>query len=189
MADFSQNAVDTAIRRLGLYRVQVAQEIAADGSPDAFSGALLLALGLRESALQNINNPAETDHGCFQISEHYHAPFLQREPGCKAGSWLPTADHKAVEDGYCPRFTPACKYALDMLKANYAYAVSKFVQSKDLLPFAVAAYNAGIGGAMAGYRDGDVDKYTTGGDYSAWVLAHRTKVNAFLVRNPKWRLT
>ncbi len=186
MADFSQSAVDAALKGLGNYRVLVAQELASTGSPDPFSGALLLALGLRESRLTNINNPAETDHGCFQISELYHADFLQHEPGCPARSWTPVTGHTAVEDGYCPRFTPACAYALMMLKSAHRYALGKDIT--DPLRFAIAAYNAGFGGATRGWREGDVDRYTTGGDYSAWVLGHRRKVNIFLNAHENWSL-
>lgn len=187
MADFSQDSVDAALKALGNYRVRAAQEIALEGAPDAFSGALLLALGLRESGLRNINNQAETDHGAFQISELYHSEWLSGEPGCLAGKWTPSAGHFAIEDGFCPRYTPACMYALAMLKANLRYAELKGVDPRDRLRFAVAAYNAGVGGALVGYRSGDVDGYTTGGDYSAWVLRHRTKINSFLNDHPNWR--
>jgi hypothetical protein len=37
--------------------------------------------------------------------------------------------------------------------------------------FALAAYNAGIGGATAGLHEGDIDAHTAGGDYSADVIA------------------
>lgn len=186
MGDFTQTQVDSALKRLGRYRVMAAQEIAAEGAPDEFSGATVLSVGLRESVLQNINNPAETDHGCFQITELFHAEWLASQPGCKAGTWRVEAGHTALEDGYCPRYTPACVYALDLLKFNAAYAKAK-VPSADPLRFALAAYNAGIGGALRGHREGDVDKYTTGGDYSAWCVRHRTKVNSFLTRHPDWR--
>lgn len=188
MADFTQAQVDACLARLGRYRVLAAQQIALEGEPDEFSGALLLALGLRESALQNINNAAETDHGCFQVTELFHADWLASEPGCPAGTWTAAVGHVAIEDGYCPRFTPACVYALDLLQFNASYAKAK-VAGADPLRFAIAAYNAGIGGALRGHREGDVDKYTTGGDYSAWVLRHRTKVNHFFGQHAKWRVT
>lgn len=189
MSDFPQGAVDGALKRLGRYRVMAAQEIAAEGAPDEFSGATLLALGLRESGLQNINNPAETDHGCFQVSELFHAEWLTQQPGCPAGTWTISPGHSALEDGYCPRFTPACLYALRLLKmgADYARAKVGIDNQSVRLAFALASYNAGIGGALRGYREGDVDKFTTGGDYSAWVIVHRTKVNHFLSAHEGWR--
>lgn len=189
MANFTQAQVDDALRRLGRYRVMAAQEIAAEGAPDEFSGATLLALGLRESNLQNINNPAQTDHGVFQISELFHAEWLTSEPGCREGTWTIDARHRAIEDGFCPRFTPACLYALRLLKIGADYARAKAgVDSRSVrLAFAIASYNAGIGGALKGYKEGDVDKFTTGGDYSAWVLEHRSRVNHFLADHEGWR--
>ena len=187
-SDFTQAQVDLALNRLGNYRVRAAQEVALEGPPDEFSGALLLTLGLRESALQNVNNPADTDHGCFQITELWHAAWLASQPGCKAGTWVADPGHTALEDGYCPRFTPACVYAADMLEFNATYAKTK-VAGADPLMFAIAAYNAGVGGALRGLREGDVEKYTTGGDYVGWTLRHRSKVNNFLGRHPNWRVT
>lgn len=173
--DLSQDTVDRCLRRLGPYRVRAAAAIAKEGSPDAFSGALLLAVGLRESLLWNINNAADTDHGCFQINQVAHREFLESEPGCPEGTWRAVAGHTAIEPGYCPRFTPAARYALSLLKDAYR---AKDVEPAYYLRFAIAAYNAGVGGAYRGYREGDADKYTSGGDYSAWVLRHRRMVNA-----------
>lgn len=175
--DFSQRVVDDAVRRLGPYRTMVAHELATDGAPDAFSGALLLSLGLRESGLRNINNAAKTDHGAFQINQVAHEAFLREQPGCPVGTWNPSPPHKAIEPDFAPRFAPACSYALAMLKANYRYATHLIADPGMWLSFAIAAYNAGQGGAERGFHAGDIDKYTSGADYSAWVIRHRTKVN------------
>ena len=51
----------------------------------------------------------------------------------------------------------------------------------------MAAYNAGMGGALNGWRAGDVDRFTTGGDYSAWVLRHRLAVQHWLDAHPRWK--
>jgi hypothetical protein len=51
----------------------------------------------------------------------------------------------------------------------------------------VAAYNAGNGGALQGFQTGDVDRYTTGRDYSAWVLRHRLVVQHWLDAHPTWK--
>lgn len=184
--DFSQDVVDAALKRLGNYRVRAAQGMALEGPPDEFSGALLLALGLRESGLRNINNPAETDHGTFQISELFHADWLRQQPGCPANTWIAVEGHSAIEDGFCPRYTPACAYALAYLKGAVEFAASKGVPAGDRQRFAVAAYNAGYGGALAGWRAGDMDAQTTSGDYSGWVLRHRSKINNFLGRHSNW---
>jgi soluble lytic murein transglycosylase-like protein len=55
------------------------------------------------------------------------------------------------------------------------------------VPFAVAAYNAGIGGALQGHAIGDVDRFTTGRDYSAWVMRHRIVVQHWLDAHPAWK--
>jgi hypothetical protein len=184
---YKQATVDRALRDLGNYRVLSAQHIAAEGPPDEFSGALLLSLGLRESLLKNVNSPSGTDRGWAQINDHWHAEFLRSEPGCPVGSWQAQTGKTAIEKGYCPRFTPACLYALDVLKDGANVARDHGVEKDQVIRFALAAYNAGTGGALKGFREGDFDKYTTGGDYGEWVLAHRRKVLVFLKEHPNWK--
>lgn len=186
-SDFSEATVAKALSTLGHYRVIAAQEAAAEGPPDGISGALLLALGLRESRLANISNAAKTDKGCFQISVTYHERFLRSEPGCPEGSWQAVAGHNAAEPEYVPRYTPALNYAIAMLKSATSYAAGIGVPEKDRVRFAVAAYNAGQGGAKRGWQEGDVDRYTTGKDYSAWVLRHRTIVHRWIEAHPNWK--
>lgn len=186
--DLSLTQIGAALTRLGHYRVMAAQAVALEGAPDGISGALLLSLGLRETGLRNINNPSDTDHGCFQISELYHWGWLAKQPGCKEGEWTVSPGHSAVEDGYCPRYTPALEYAIDVLHTGLEYARVKRLPEIARISFAVASYNAGVGGAMNGYKAGDVDRYTTGLDYSSWVLRHRTMVNQWLRDHPNWRV-
>lgn len=185
---FSDAEIAQALKNLGHYRVMAAQLAAAEGPPDGISGALLLALGLRESHLKNINNKAQTDKGWAQITELYHAAFLKSQPGCPEGTWVAVAGHTAYEDGYCPRFTPALTYALQMLKDHRAYAIKRGLPEDKRVPFAVAAYNAGQGGALNGWLEShDVDKYTTGQDYSAWVMEARRTVQHWLDAHPNWK--
>lgn len=183
----SDGEISRALANLGNYRVIAAQEAALEGPPDGISGALLLALGLRETRLKNINNPAETDKGCFQITERYHARFLQNEAGCPAGTWRAVEGHSAYEDGYCPRFTPALNYALQMLKDNRAFAVGQGVPKEKAVQFAVAAYNAGQSGALDGWRAGDVDLKTTGRDYSRWCMTTRVLIQHWVEAHPGWQ--
>lgn len=182
------NAVGIALTKLGHYRVTAAQYVALEGPPDGISGSLLLALGLRESLLQNINNKAQTDKGTFQITERYHSAFLKDQPGCLEHTWVSVPGHSAMEDGYCPRYTPALNYALEMLQDHRNYAINLGITDEKAVRFAVAAYNAGIGGALAGYDAGNIDLKTTGGDYSAWVLEHRTLINRWLKDHPNWKI-
>jgi hypothetical protein len=176
------------LKRLGNYRVEMAQMVALEGDPDEISGALLLALGLRESGLQNITNPAGTDRGCFQISETWHPAFLKAQPGCPDGTWKVERGHTAIEKGYVPRYTPALVYAMDMLQDRREVAELQGVPRSMRLRFAIAAYNAGLGGVLQGWTENrNVDQETTGGDYSAWVITHRTIVNRVLNRSlPNW---
>jgi hypothetical protein len=195
MADLTPTQVGNALKTLGTYRVITAQEIALEGSADLISGALLLSLGLRETNLRNVENPAKTDKGVVQITKLYHSDWLGDQPGCKAGdlSKSPTDEwrvapggHSALETGYVPRFTPAVIYAHDMLK-DAVDAAPDGLTDVVLIRFAIAAYNAGQGGAKKGLLAGDVDKYTTGGDYSQWVIRHRSLVHHWLSDHPNWK--
>ncbi len=187
--DFTDEQVGTALARLGHYRVSMAVAAADEGPVLAIDGCIALALGLRESVLQNVNNQADTDHGCFQISELYHAPFLEREPGCRVGTWKALDGERAIDRGMAPRYTPALLYALDMLRYNHRWAANHQVPVNKRLGFAIAAYNAGIGGAWAGWRESkDPDARTTGGDYSAWVLRAAEQVCRWLADHPNWRI-
>lgn len=184
-------AVYQALHRFGNYKVEAAQRVALEGPADEISGFLLLALGLRESHLQNINNAAGTDRGCFQISDKYHSAWLKGQPGCPVGtglaSWRAVPGKTALDRGYCPRYTPALLFALDYLQAKRVRAKALGIPRDDRLEFAIASYNGGEGGALSGWREGNVDKYTTGRDYSAWVLAHRTVIHRVLkARMPNW---
>jgi hypothetical protein len=197
MADLTPTQVGTALKNLGNFRVITAQVIASEGEPDLISGALLLSMGLRESHLRNVENPAQTDKSVVQISSLYHAEWLKGQPGCAAGSFsVPASEsnewriapgkHTAFEPGYVPRYTPAMVYACDMLKDGVDAAPDGLTKELQIR-FAISAFNAGLGGAKRGLRDGDVDMYTTGKDYSAWVIRHRSLVQRWLNDHPNWK--
>lgn len=196
--------VGAAFRAAGQYRVQRALEIAGEGAPDGVSGSLLLALGLRETGLRNVQGGAKQvdgrwvalsagdwrlmDVGALQISRRYHADALKRMPAVKAGTWGPVAPgHTPYEYGYVPRWTDALRFTIDELHENTAYAMEHGILGAAATRFAVAAHNAGAGGALAGHRAGDVDRWTAHGDYSEWVLAARTVVNQWLGQHPGWK--
>lgn len=185
----TQTEVGRALANLGNYRVRVAQSYANAEPADWITGELLLCLGLRESWLKNINNPAGTDKGCFQITELYWQGWLLEQVGCPVGEWQPDFQHTAADDDYCPRFTPALRKAVEILHSGYAYAKAKGVPEADRVRVAIAAYNAGGHGAVTGYREGDVDAHTTSGEYSEWVLTQVPKVVKWLDAHPRWRPT
>ncbi len=210
MNELTTTQVGDALRRLGHYRVVRAQEAALEGPSDGISGALLIALTLRETGGRNIEGGAkwdatnqrwvaldpetewrEMDVGCFQISRRFHIAELRRMPGVKAGTWGPVVDwHTAAEGGYCPQFEESLRYVIREMREAQAYGDDQGVPDKLLPRFAVAAHNGGWGGAINGWEAGDLDRFTTGGDYSAWVLAHRTKVNSVLnsARYANWKV-
>lgn len=202
MVKWTQPQVETALRNLGRYRCQRAQELANVGLADAISGAHLLALGLRETGLKNIRGGIirrdgqwveqpdfrEQDVGFTQISEMYHLAALRAMPGVKEGTWGPVVEGKsAADDGYCMRFTDAVRYTIDEMHEAIAFAEERHVNPDSSVRFAIAAHNAGEGGAFAGYKAKDIDKYTTGGDYSRWVLAHVPLIRSGLDQL-KWRI-
>lgn len=199
MSDFTPDQVGSALKRCGHYRVTRAQRVALEGEPDGISGALLLALGLRETGLKNINGGArkvdgewvatKTDRGIFQIASEFHMADLARMPGVAEGTWGPVVAHGAQAENSCPRFEDSLQFTLRAMHEAQAYGEDHGVGISELPRFAVAAHNAGIGGALRGYNDGDVDAHTTGGDYSAWTLRHRTLINRWLADHATWKVT
>lgn len=181
--------VETSLKNLGKYRVYKTQTVAAEGENDGIYGVHLLALGLRETGLRNINNAAGTDRGCFQISDRWHPEWLKAHAGCPVGTWWPEEGKTAYDKGYCPRFSDAVRYAVRLLQDGLEYASDMGVPEKDWVRFALASYNCGLGGARAGWREGNVDKYTTGGDYSKWVLLKVPEIRDWLKAHPNWRYT
>lgn len=184
----------TELSGLGRYRVTTAVRLAALDPEDGIAASTLLAIASRETNMRNIVGggrfidgewkPDGSDRGIFQISSTYHAAFLRSVIGCPSGSWSPDdSGLHALHAGYVPQFTTACQYAINMLAANVEYAEDAGVKEGQRVRFAIAAYNAGRGGALAGYREGDVDSRTTGKDYSADVLRRRSEVQTWLVQH------
>lgn len=201
MSNFTLDQVGSALKNLGNYRVRRAQVVALEGRPDGISGSLLLSLGLRETRLQNIeggaklvngkwvpeDDPRRMDVGIFQISRRFHLSSLKLMPGVRAGTWSPVIlGQTAADAGHCPRFEDSLRYTLNAMHEAMAFGEEKGVKQDDLPRFAVAAHNGGWQGALDGYRAGNVDKYTTEGNYSAWVIYHRRLVNKWLLDHPKW---
>lgn len=189
--------------RLNKTRVQRVQQVANLGAPDGISGPLLLAVCARETWGRNIEGGARLvngvwvaedrfdfqDVGAFQISRHYHFDALARMPGVKTGTWGPTVRNAdAAMSGYVPRFADGLAFTLAELHESIAFAEDHEVPERDRPAFSIAAHNRGQEGALQGYEDGNVDKLTAGGDYSAWCLAARTKINHWLGLHPGWRV-
>jgi hypothetical protein len=55
----------------------------------------------------------------------------------------------------------------EIIESNVAFAIRSGIPKGHRLRFAVAAYNAGAGGALKGWHEAhDVDRHTAGLDYS-----------------------
>jgi peptidoglycan hydrolase-like protein with peptidoglycan-binding domain len=118
---------------------------------------LLLAIASRETNMEDIVGDAGHGRGLFQIDDRAH------------GDWL--AQHGAGASGAKPPLSDAAEYAAALLDSNRAYGRKKGIGAANLLKFAVSAYNAGGGGALAGHQEsGDSDARTTGRDYARDVL-------------------
>lgn len=191
MADPTYDDINFALRRLGKDRVIRAQKRVEEVRTDMLKGSHLLSLGMRETWGQNIeggaklvngrwvkeDDPTHMDVGWLQISRRFHADTLSIMPGVKAGTWGPKVSGKSANDGgYVPTFGSGLEFTTDELRHAMALGAAQGVPTDRLVRFAIAAHNAGVGGALAGFHEGNQDKYTAGGDYSAWVLKARSLV-------------
>jgi hypothetical protein len=187
--------VGKALAHLENYRVLRVQEICYPYDP--ISASVMLALGFRETGLQNIVGGAveedgkwvfsDQDAGWLQISRKYENDFLKGAEGCKSGQWGPAKPaHSAAELGYVPRFTPALLHTKATMLDDMSFARSNGVPQQDLLRFAIVAHNAGAGGALEGYRAGNFDLRTAHGDYSAYVLGTVPLIHNWIAAHPNW---
>ena len=118
---------------------------------------LLLAVASRETHCRNVAGDGGHGRGVFQIDDRFHGDWLRRHGAAKPG------EVPSVEDG--------ADYAAQLLSGNLAYGRSKGLSGRPLLKFAVAAYNAGAGGAWkAVQQTGDPDSGTANHNYGADVL-------------------
>jgi len=199
--DLSYDEVGNCLRKCGYYRVRRAQTVCNSGPPDGISGATMLALGMRETRLKNVNGGArwdsssgtwvqtKTDKGVFQIASEYHMADLRRMLGVDEGTWGPVVEQAtALDDNYCPRYEESLQFTLMLMHEHQAFAMDSGISEDELGRFAVVAHNAGLGGALRGYREGEPDRYTAYQNYSQWVLRHRTIINRWLNDHLKWRV-
>lgn len=189
--------INDALAHLGNWRVLHTQEACYPYKP--IPASVMLALGFRESGLKNICGGAVlqngvwvqsyTDRGWLQISATIdrEAKWLAKQEGCGNGYWSPASPPvNALTEMHVPRFSPALDFTKATMLEDMAFAANANVPPADRLRFAVAAHNAGPTGALAGYREGDVDKHTAGGDYSAYVFATAPLIHDWIVGHPNW---
>lgn len=191
----TQQEIGHALAALGQYRVLRVQEVCYPYHP--IPASVMLGIGFRETGLRNICGGARLEHGVWvqsysdrgwlQISDEFEADFLKQAEGCKEGEWSPTVPpSRAIEPRHVPRFTPALNFVKQSMLNSMEFAHSHGVKDSELLRFAIAAHNAGDGGAIAGYREGDVDKHTAHSDYSAYVLALQPHIHDWIAAHPAW---
>jgi peptidoglycan hydrolase-like protein with peptidoglycan-binding domain len=120
------------------------------------SKGLLLAIASRETNMADVVGDSGHGRGLFQIDDRFWREWL-------------TARGVAGR-GKKPLIGDAARLAAAIVSDNLAFGRKNGVAAGDLLKFAASAYNAGPGGAIRGYREGDSDLHTTGNDYGKDVL-------------------
>jgi len=197
--------IDVALRRLTQPRVHRTQELSIEFGRDKLPGSLVLSLGLRETWLRNIlggakqvggrwvgldpeTDWAEMDAGALQISKRYHKDALLEMEGALSGTWALIEGANAYDKGFVPTFRDAVPFVLQEMADSLDFARAQEVPESMRQRFAVAAHNAGRGGALSGFRAGDIDRNTAGGDYSSWVLDANGKVQHWLEAHLNWKI-
>lgn len=205
--EITESQLTTVIENFGQEAVHKAQlETKAVFPGGWMPPSVILALGLRETGLQNIRGgavminghwvPSYTDVGWLQINSliSTNEDWLRGRPGCPDGSWRPDMIGwhlfrrvTAFTDMHNPTFTAALQYTLAQMAQERAEAYAAKVAPADVMRFVIAAHNAGFGGALRGYCCGDVDRYSTMGDYSEWVLHYAPMIAAWIEARPSWQ--
>ncbi len=80
---------------------------------------------------------------------------------------------------------PLIEVGAQMLAGNISLAKSTFpaFTQEQALKVAASGYNAGMGNAIAGSNEGDSDKFTTGHDYGADVMARMAIFAELIAQN------
>lgn len=147
----------------------IAAPIAAAEREADLPAGLLFAIASRESGIRDVVGDGGHRRGVFQLDDRSHAGWLAR--------------HGAVARGGKPPVGAAARYAAEIVAANRAYARLQGVREADALRFALAAFDAGPTAALRGYRQGDPDLVTAGGNYAGDVLA-RLEILQGLLEQP-----
>ena len=119
--------------------------------------SLLLAVASRETNCRDVVGDFGHGRGVFQIDDRFHHDWL--------------AENGAAGPGRTPPLGVAAELAAALLVEALAVAKRHELTGDKATKFAASAYNAGLGGALAGLRRGDSDLDTTGRDYGADVVA------------------
>lgn len=188
--------VSARMKAIGKGRVQKAQRVGREVAGDEISGALIIALALRESGGRNVLGDNGHARGAFQLTDTWNREFLRGVRGCVAAklipeatklNWVPVPGTNALMRGMAPSWENGARRAVEIITGHLVSAKVHAVPRKSCLAVAVAAFNAGFVPALQAYRQsGDPDDATTGGDYSRDVLLRRSEVAQWLSMNPNW---
>lgn len=159
-----------AARRTGLLDLLV-EEAGLTGVEPAW----VLGVASRETGIRNVLGDGGHGVGVMQIDVRYHALArrLRDDGGWRAGEGC-----RAL-----------ARYGCRLLVSHLAWAGERYpqwggVEGEGWRKIASAAYNAGRGGAARGVSEGDADRFTTGADYGADVLARTRHFRRLLEQNP-----
>ena len=162
--------LERELTRFGPARVAVLHKTLRAVQAPHVSPVLVLAIGSRESGLRNIVGEDGHGRGVFQQDDRFQGAFLNSTRGCRPGTYVP-AFASALPKGRVPTLAAGCRHLVETLEANVVLAIRWGIPNGHRLRFALAAYSAGPGGAMIGWRDHhDADRRTAGGDYSEDVM-------------------
>lgn len=169
MRQFTKAALTSELARARAEKWDRAMAVAE--TEKELPAGLLLAVASQETDMNDVVGDGGHGRGLFQIDDRSHTDFLKRNGAGGVGGKPPTA--------------VAALYAAGLLRWNLDYGASNGVRQGDRLRFMLSAYNAGAGGAIAGYREGDSDRRTTGGDYGRSVLLRYAVFQELLGAAPK----
>jgi hypothetical protein len=169
--NITEDQLEAQVKRFGEHRRAAIQKALAGLGAKHVSRALALAIGSRETNLQNIVGDGGHGRGVFQQDDRFQREFLVAAAGCPSGSYRPTWS-SALPAGRVPTLSAGCRRMAQIIESNVAFAIHSGIPKGHRLRFAVAAYNAGAGGALKGWQaKRNVDMNTAGGDYSHDVFA------------------
>jgi hypothetical protein len=178
--------VNDRLHKFGAYRIEQTVQACEELPHSHVTPQLLLALFDRETLLQNIIGAGDDDTGVAQLNRKVWHDLLKSSKGCPSGTWVPDSKHTAADRGYCPQFKVSLRTAQYILIAHISDAGQNNIPWPDRLYVAVAAYNAGMGGAFRGWEEGHIDKYTAAPrhDYSKDVIdTRRPQIESWLREN------
>jgi hypothetical protein len=127
---------------------------------------VLLAVSSRETGCRDVISSDGHRRGAFGIDDRRDAEWL--------------VGIGASGPGAIPPLEEAARYVAGVLAASIAFGRASGIPESDLLRFGLSAYAAGTVAALEGYRLGNPDVSTPGGDYAQDVLERLAAVNRWL---------